>query len=223
MTMKKMISLALAVCMALALAVPVGAAVDVEEVDAVSETTRELIDNIYTHQDKYTIYDKDGNDITNDFIARNQENYATGDIASIADDMVENGVGTFRVSNPEFVPMVDIFSSVYGELTMTYQCGNKKVTSIVDAKIKAKIHDYNSIFVSVEPAVLVNLRGIVSGSAVSGGGYNERVDGAGTYARQNIMFRITKSGKTVYSNWTSSWKAGNKDVTCTKINQVGSL
>lgn len=126
MTMKKMISLALAACMALALAVPVGAAVDVEEVDAVSETTRELIDNIYTHQDKYTIYDKDGNDITNDFIARNQEDYATGDIASIADDMVENGVGTFRVSNPEFVPMVDVFSSVYGELTMTYQYGNKK-------------------------------------------------------------------------------------------------
>lgn len=92
MTMKKMISLALAVCMALALAVPVGAAVDVEEVDAVSETTRELIDNIYTHQDKYTIYDKDGNDITNDFIARNQEDYATGDIASIADDMVETGL-----------------------------------------------------------------------------------------------------------------------------------
>ena len=223
MTMKKMISLALAVCMALALAVPVGAAVDVEEVDAVSETTRELIDNIYTHQDKYTIYDKDGNDITNDFIARNQENYATGDIASIADDMVENGVGTFRVSNPGFVPMIDVYSSASGELTMTYKHGNKTVTSMADAKIKAKVHDYNSQFVSVEPAVLVNLRGIVSGSAVSGGGYNERVNKDGKYAVQNIMFRITKSGKKVYSNWISSWSAGSKSVECKQINQEGSL
>ena len=223
MTMKKMISLALAICLAFALAVSVGAAVDVEEVNVVSESTREMINNIYTYQEQYTIYDKDGKDITSDFISRNQEKYAAGDIASIADDMVKNGVGTFRVSNPGFVPMMDVFSSVYGELSMTYKSGNTTVTSRADAKIKAKIHDYDSQFVSVEPAVLVNLRGIVSGSAVSGGGYNERVDGGGKYAKQNIMFRITKSGKTVYSNWTSSWLAGSTSVTCTQINQVGSL
>lgn len=219
---KRMISLSLALCLALCLAIPAGAAtVSNGQADA---ATVEVIHDIFSNKESCQVFDRNGTNITSNFLQRNQLNYDRGNLAAIAKDMGDRGICTALPTNSGIMPMMDVWTSVSCKLTMTYTYnGNKTATAITYPRIKAYVHDWNGGFVSVNPAVFEKSNSGLTGATVSGGGHDVKIDGGNSRTVQQITFKVSKNGKTVLSNWRSTWWAGQSTASALLINQTGSL
>ena len=219
---KRMISLSLALCLALCLAIPAGAAT--ESNDQVDTSTVEVIHDLFNNKESCQIFDRNGNNITASFLQRNQANYDQGNLSAIAKDMGDNGVCTALPTNPGIMPMIDLWTSASCRLSMTYKYnGNNTATAVTFPRIKAYVHDWNGGFISVNPAVLEKSSSGLAGATVSGGGHDIKIDGGDSRTVQQITFKVSKNGKTVHSNWTSVWWAGQSSITAQLIDQTGSL
>ena len=222
---KRMISFALSLTLILILAIPVGAAVSLD--DTVEPTTLETIHDIFTHKGTCQVFDSNGNDITTIFLQRNQSNYDNENFAAIAKDMGDNGVCTFEPTQPTaptIAPRIDLWTSVTCKITMTYKYnGTKTATAETHPRVKAYVHDSTGNFISVHPAVLENSKSGLTGATVSGGGHDVLIDGGNSRTSQQVHFKVSKNGKSVYSNWSTVWWAGQNTLKATRIDLVGSL
>ena len=164
MTMKKMISLALAICMALALAAPVGAVAENHNtIEGVCEEVVEQdIQELFENQGKYELYDCEGNNISKAFFEEYRSDYEQGNVDLIIEALGEKGVSiagpseyiadeTPNVSPLSLVdPYLVVGVTVKHQFISTFRFGDTTYKFTYYMYGSMKINDYNNTVQSAE-------------------------------------------------------------------------
>lgn len=147
----RMITFALTLVMALSLAIPAGAAeagTDLED----KEST-DMIVSFFTNKDVSHIFENDGTEITDAFLAQHQSNYDAGNYSIIIQDFLDKRLlASYPPLDNGIMPLTTVNYSGAANLTTSYIYLGKTYEYTVGIKVKGTINDYNSYFQTLEYA-----------------------------------------------------------------------
>lgn len=119
---KRLTPLAMALVMLCSLSVPVGAITVDGNVQGLSNDCIDSVEAIFAENSMVCIIDADGNDVTEEFISENQDNYRVGDYVSVLDSLIDQNLAIEEpcIADFGFAPMSLINGSVNSSIITKY-------------------------------------------------------------------------------------------------------
>lgn len=163
---KRIVSITLAMVLALSLAISSSAAES--DCTSLDNESIEMIEALFQCREKSFVFEQDGTDITNSFLAQHQANYEAGNFSAIIDDFMSKELSaSYPDLEPGIMPRLTVNYSGTTNLTTSFIYLGKTYKYTVGIKVTGTVHDYNLNFQSLNKATKTKFSSGLSSATLS--------------------------------------------------------
>lgn len=163
---KRIVSITLAMVLALSLAISSSAA-ESDYMNLDNESI-EMIEALFQCRENSFVFEQDGTDITNSFLARHQTNYEAGNFSAIIDDFMDKGLSaSYPDLKPGIMPRLTVNYSGTTNLTSSFIYLGKTYKYTVGIKVTGTVNDYNFNFQTLNKATKTKFSSDLSSATLS--------------------------------------------------------